>query len=129
MLLTVATLCAGLVYQDPVMETVDDSEPPPIVDGGPLPFDDQVIYQDDPNPVEVHPLYTVRPGTPGRSAPAGPGRVTYTLTGPARITVRIPFVGARTAILGPGTSYTGRDANNNGIPDDLDRREIDIGPV
>ena len=96
---------------------------------GPFPFDDQAAYAPDPNAPEPDPLYTIRPGTPGvHSNPSG-GNVTYTLTGPARITVRVPFVGRYTATLGAGSSFRGRDANNNNIPDVLERPEIDIGPL
>lgn len=105
-----------------------DGDPPPLEPGSALPFEDQATYVDDDNPPEPDPEYTVRRGTPLVSTPAGGGRVTVRLTGSARITVTI-LGRSRTAILGPGTTYSGFDGNGNGIPDDLDRPQIDIGPI
>lgn len=130
MILTAMAMTAALCCQDYQQEVgLEDESQQPYTEGGALPFDDQATYVVDPTPVEPDPLFTIRPGTPGTGRSVGGGRSTYTLTGSARITVRIPFVGSRTAILGPGTSFTGVDRNRNNIPDELERTEIDIGPL
>lgn len=125
-MLVTALMVAALALQDPTeMQTIDE---PPLDPAGALPFDDQIVYQDDPAPPEPDPEFTIRPGTRYTSTNAGGGNVTFTLTHTSRVTIR--FIGfAQSGILGPGTSFTGRDRNGNGIPDRLEMREIDIGPL
>lgn len=129
LLIVAAAMITSLAPQEYQQQATDEGYPLEFTEGGAAPFEDQVVLVDDPNPKEPDPLYTVRPGTPGTGRDAGNGRATYTLTGSARFTVTIPLMGSRTAILGPGTSYTGRDRNANRIPDDLEDRRIDLGPL
>jgi hypothetical protein len=129
LLIVAAAMVTVLAPQEYQHQATDEGSLPDFTEGGAAPFEDQVILVDDPNPKEPDPLYTIRPGTPGTGRDAGGGRATYTLTGSARFTVNIPLMGSRTAILGPGTSYTGRDRNANRIPDDLEDRRIDLGPL
>lgn len=117
----------ALALQDPVlMDTLD--EMPPFDPAAALPFEDQTVYQEDPAPPEPDPEFTVRRGTPYTSTSSGGGRVRLTLTGSARITVSV-LGRSWTGTLGPGSSVEGRDRNGNGIPDQLDAREVDIGPL
>jgi len=125
-MIVTALMIAALTLQDPTeMQTIDEA---PLDPAGALPFDDQIAYQVDPTPPEPDPEFTVRPGTRYTSTPTGGGNVRFTLTHTSRVTIR--FVGfAQSGILGPGTSFEGRDRNGNGIPDRLEMREIDIGPL
>jgi len=128
-MLTAIAMTAALCCQEYQQEVGDQSQAP-YTESSWLPFEGQAVYVvDSMPPVEPDPFYTIRPGAPGTGRSAGGGRATYTLTGSARITVRIPFVGSRTAIFGPGTSFTGVDRNGDNIPDELARAEIDIGPL
>lgn len=125
-MIVIVLMIATLALQDPAeMQTMDEA---PLDPAGALPFDDQVAYQVDPAPPEPDPEFTVRRGTPYTSTPSGPGRVRMTLTGSARITVSL-LGRSWTGTLGPGSSVEGRDRNGNGIPDQLDAREVDIGPL
>ena len=117
-MIVTALMIVVLTLQDPTeMQTIDEA---PLDPAGALPFDDQIAYQVDPAPPEPDPEFTVRPGTRYTSTPTGGGNVRFTLTHTSR---------AQSGILGPGTSFEGRDRNGNGIPDRLEMREIDIGPL
>ena len=126
-MLTPTLLIMALALQDPLlMDTTTDI--PPLDAAAALPFEGQTVFEEDFAPPEPDPEFTVRRGTRYTSTPSGPGRVRSTLTGSARITVSL--VGRSwTGPLGPGSSVEGRDRNGNGIPDQLDAREVDIGPL
>jgi hypothetical protein len=126
-MLTPTLLIMALALQDPLlMDTTTDI--PPLDAAAALPFEGQTVFEEDFAPPEPDPEFTVRRGTRYTSTPSGPGRVRITLTGSARITVSL-LGRSWTGTLGPGSSVEGRDRNGNGIPDQLDAREVDIGPL
>ena len=122
-----ALLVAALALQDPTQIEISD-EMPPFDPAAAFPFEDQTVYQEDPAPPEPDPEFTVRPGTRYTSTSSGSGRVRLTLTGTSRITVNV-LGRSWSGTLGPGSSFEGRDRNENGIPDALEAREVDIGPL
>ena len=86
-------------------------------------------WEDDPTAPPPDPEFTIRPNVGRTVVGRSGGNVTIRFTGPTVTTVRPPWPvsgGPRTLRLPAGAEYTGPDVNQNDIPDDLERRDVDV---
>ncbi|MDP1528500.1 MAG: hypothetical protein Q8M05_03870 [Rhodoferax sp.] len=86
-------------------------------------------WQDDPYAPEPDPQFTIRPNVQTTVVGRSGGNVTIRFTGPVVVTVRPPFPisgGPRTSTWSAGSTYTGPDTNQNGVPDDLEDSRVDV---
>ncbi|MBN8551731.1 MAG: hypothetical protein J0L52_02400 [Caulobacterales bacterium] len=92
---------------------------------------ENLVFSDAPDEPEV-PLGTVDPSIPRVTTRLSGGRARVRSTAAIRVVVRprIAFrnLSVRRARLPAGAEFEGEDNNNNGMPDDLERPDVQVLP-
>lgn len=91
-----------------------------------------LVFEDDPDEPLV-PQGTVDPSIPRDTVRLAGGRARVTFRAPIRIIVRprllIHTLPSRVATSPSGATFEGPDENNNGMPDDLERPDVQVLPA